>query len=197
MALSRKEVSRRYRERYPDRIKETNRRYRERHPDSFKEAQRRYRERHPDRIKESKRRHYQANREKILAKQREKRAGMRDEINRKAREYYAKNKVLIRDQIRERKYGLSSEDIIALANAQGNRCAACGRSFEELYEHWRFTYVDTDGRTPSTPDVDHDHRTGANRGLLCHGCNLAIGHVDDSPERLRALADYLERHLSQ
>jgi len=41
---------------------------------------------------------------------------------------------------------------------------------------------------------DHDHKTGNFRGWLCHPCNLALGHVNDSPQRLRQLAQYLEAH---
>lgn len=42
--------------------------------------------------------------------------------------------------------------------------------------------------------IDHCHNGGGGRGLLCRKCNLALGYVDDDPARLRALADYLERH---
>lgn len=41
--------------------------------------------------------------------------------------------------------------------------------------------------------VDHDHETGKIRGFLCDACNVALGKAEDSPDRLRKLADYLER----
>lgn len=41
--------------------------------------------------------------------------------------------------------------------------------------------------------VDHDHETMKIRGVLCHWCNVALGMTKDDPDRLRALADYLER----
>lgn len=41
--------------------------------------------------------------------------------------------------------------------------------------------------------LDHDHDTGAFRGWLCNQCNGAMGFAGDDPERLRALADYLDR----
>ena len=41
---------------------------------------------------------------------------------------------------------------------------------------------------------DHSHDTGEFRGWLCSGCNLALGNVNDNPETLRRLAEYLERN---
>jgi len=40
--------------------------------------------------------------------------------------------------------------------------------------------------------IDHDHVNGAVRGVLCAKCNTAIGLMGDSPDRLRAAADYIE-----
>jgi hypothetical protein len=40
---------------------------------------------------------------------------------------------------------------------------------------------------------DHNHETGAIRGLLCKTCNVALGVLSDDPAILRRLAAYLER----
>lgn len=45
--------------------------------------------------------------------------------------------------------------------------------------------------------VDHDHATGAIRGLLCNACNHALGHMHDDPSLLRRAADYLDRHAAK
>jgi hypothetical protein len=84
-------------------------------------------------------------------------------------------------------YGLSSEAYRAFVVAQGAACAACGRSEMRL-----------DSRTGRVKNlhVDHDHETGRVRALLCHGCNAALGLLDDDPERIRLLLAYAERHQS-
>lgn len=43
--------------------------------------------------------------------------------------------------------------------------------------------------------VDHCHRTGAFRALLCPGCNVALGQIGESAARLRGLASYISERL--
>lgn len=77
-----------------------------------------------------------------------------------------------------RKYGLSADALAALLAEQGGACAICG-SVEGGGKHKRLV-------------VDHCHRSGAVRGMLCHSCNTAIGHFRDDPNLLRAAAAYVE-----
>lgn len=79
----------------------------------------------------------------------------------------------------KQKYGLTLEEFDELLAQQGGGCAICG-SPDPNAQHgvWH---------------VDHCHKTGRVRGLLCGPCNTGIGQMRDDPARLRAAADYLER----
>lgn len=77
-----------------------------------------------------------------------------------------------------RKYGLTLDQYNQLLDAQDNKCVICG--IEDPGGKGRF-------------HVDHCHATGQIRGLLCHNCNLMLGHSRDNVETLRSAARYLER----
>lgn len=82
-------------------------------------------------------------------------------------------------------YGITFEQYEAMWRQQDGRCAICGE---------RETKRNRLDGTIRALHLDHCHTTGRVRELLCQRCNLAVGHVKDSPEVCRKMADYLERH---
>jgi peptide methionine sulfoxide reductase MsrB len=91
------------------------------------------------------------------------------------------------------KYRISVEEYDALRANQGYRCAICQRHEDEIPASTagrpRF-----DGRPTAAAFklvVDHCHTTRRVRGLLCAGCNAAIGHFRDDEATLRAALTYL------
>jgi hypothetical protein len=76
-----------------------------------------------------------------------------------------------------RKYGLTQEQYDQLLASQAGRCAACGTD-EPGAKGWC---------------IDHCHKSGRVRALLCSRCNVILGWVDEDPAVLRSLADWLER----
>lgn len=73
-------------------------------------------------------------------------------------------------------YGITPEDFDKMLAEQDGVCAVCSG--------------DGDGREWH---VDHCHDSSRVRGILCGKCNMGIGLLGESAERLRLAADYLER----
>jgi hypothetical protein len=82
-----------------------------------------------------------------------------------------------------RLYNLSEKQLLQMAADQGGACAICG------YVPDPSTAQGVDKRL----HVDHNHKTGEVRGLLCRACNTGIGLLQDSPKVLRKAEEYLER----
>ncbi len=72
------------------------------------------------------------------------------------------------------KYGLTLEDFYAILDDQDDECAVCGATCPH--------------------HVDHCHRTGKIRGILCRACNTGLGHFKDNPWILDSAARYLRLH---
>ena len=69
-------------------------------------------------------------------------------------------------------------DYDALLAKQGGVCAICKRA----------------GFPVRGPYIDHDHRSGKVRGILCHFCNLMLGYMEDDPAIAQAMTVYLLQH---
>lgn len=74
-----------------------------------------------------------------------------------------------------KKYGLTAESFTAMLIDQGSCCEICKKSLAVRKEQ----------------HIDHCHMTGQVRGILCHGCNMGLGHFGDDVGRLLAAANYL------
>lgn len=78
-------------------------------------------------------------------------------------------------------FDISLEDYERMFEAQEGVCAVCGRSETGIRR----------GSCKSL-DVDHNHKTGAIRGLLCSACNAALGLLKEDPETITSLLEYLQ-----
>lgn len=96
-------------------------------------------------------------------------------------ENYKKSVVL------KHKFGISIEEFEAKLLEQDYKCAICG---EPETARYRRGVIDK----PKYLAVDHNHKTGKNRGLLCTRCNQALGHVLENEEIALKLVDYIRKH---
>ena len=80
----------------------------------------------------------------------------------------------------KRRHGITLAQRAAMLAAQGSGCALCGA-------------VNFGKRGPM---VDHDHRTGRLRGILCCFCNTTLGWVEKRAGITARIDSYLKRGLS-
>lgn len=83
-----------------------------------------------------------------------------------------------RQASRAYKYGITPEQFKEMYKQQDGKCKICNE-------------------VPSTKrglHVDHCHDTGKVRGLLCHGCNVALGSFKEDVKLLEKAIEYLKEH---
>lgn len=76
------------------------------------------------------------------------------------------------------KFGLNPEQFVALFHKQESQCPICEKAlnFTEYGKRWV---------------IDHDHKTGETRGILCNRCNTLLGHGADDENILMNAIKYL------
>lgn len=93
------------------------------------------------------------------------------------REWHRANRQTVRENKLRYFYGMTLAEWESLHQKQAGRCAIC---LEVL-------------KPGNATAVDHDHKTGQVRGLLCSLCNKGLGQFRDSPELLLMAVNYLDR----
>ena len=83
----------------------------------------------------------------------------------------------------KRKYGVTKREVVAMAEEQQHCCAVCGEPEKEMRNGLLRHLA-----------VDHDHGTGAIRGLLCQSCNTGLGKFRDDTTLLARAIAYLAKH---
>lgn len=87
----------------------------------------------------------------------------------------------------ERKFGITEKQFDDMLALQAGCCAICGCEPDEANGH----------RHKHRLCIDHDHKTGIVRGLLCTTCNGGLGYFRDDPERLLMAYEYLTNLASR
>jgi hypothetical protein len=95
---------------------------------------------------------------------------------RKGKDSYTKEEraLYVREWALRKNFGLTSADYEAMLKSQSGGCAIC-----------------TAPPSGKSLHIDHCHKTGRVRGLLCIRCNRGIGHFLDSPALLKSAIEYL------
>lgn len=111
------------------------------------------------------------------------------ELN-KARKYqqeYRKNKPETQRALKYRtQFGITIEEYDFMLASQEGVCAICSKPE---------TLCHRVGGTPRRLSVDHDHKTGQVRGLLCQQCNVVLGQYEKWKEVFPKFEAYLKKEL--
>ncbi len=91
---------------------------------------------------------------------------------------YEKNKNSYRNRLYKLNYGISLEDYENLLFKQNGKCDIC-------------LGINNNGRHL---DVDHCHKSGKIRGLLCNACNRLLSNSKDDTDILKKAIDYLRKN---
>lgn len=83
----------------------------------------------------------------------------------------------------KKRYNIKIEDYNKMLAEQSGVCAICNRQETQI----RLGKVQSLG-------VDHDHKTGKIRGILCAKCNTLLGKAEDDINILNSAIDYLTKH---
>lgn len=132
--------------------------------------------------RETARRQHEARRDEINARRRARYASDPEPHRARARQSSRQNPEGVMDRQYQRYYGLTLSEYEAMVAARGGLCDICHRP-ETMTQKGNVKRL----------SVDHDHDTGAVRGLLCSACNRALGFLGDDPERVAEAAAYIAR----
>ncbi len=97
------------------------------------------------------------------------------------KKYDAKRKLEVKEKNLINKYGMTLKEWNKMFQKQKGECAICGIHQSEL--HWGLC-------------VDHNHKTGYIRGLLCHKCNDGMGRLraDEGTHILEQAINYIKKN---
>lgn len=102
-----------------------------------------------------------------------------EKLKARKRRWYKKYKRELRDAKLRKLYGVSLEEYEEMLKIQNNVCAICGKPPR---------------KGKRSLSVDHDHKTGKVRGLLCNNCNLGLGKFQDNSHITDRATDYLLKY---
>lgn len=130
---------------------------------------------------DAKRRYYERNRQKAIDRTAQWLKDNRERYNEYFREMKKSDPERYKERARgyalKRKYGITLEQYDQLLEKQNHCCAICERHKSEFKTQLA---------------VDHSHKTGFIRGLLCTACNYRLVAKHEDGDLLRKIADYIE-----
>jgi hypothetical protein len=152
--------------------------WRKEHPGATAGYSKKYREAHPERKAEADKAYHKAHPEKLRARAKKWHDANPEKAAANTKKWYDAHPEIRKANTLKKYYDMTLEEYSAMFDAQHGLCSICHNP----------------PKKNNLLCVDHDHKTGKIRGLLCRSCNLVLGNSRDSIELLSSAILYLERN---
>jgi hypothetical protein len=211
----RREIQKRYRDNNKEKVRASNKKYRDNNKEKINASAREYRRKNIEKVRSY---NYQYVKQwKLLNPDKVKASRMREKeaisktpeiLKQRKQDYYKRHReeILLKQKLanagNERRslnsrkqrlkieFGLSLSDYEDLHESQNGVCAICSQPETAMYYGGKSKLVASRVKQLA---VDHDHATGAVRGLLCYRCNRAVGLFRDDIQLVMRALEYLSR----
>ncbi len=104
----------------------------------------------------------------------------REKTRERNKTFYRKNKRKVISHQLERLYGITLAEYDRMFEKQNGVCAIC--NLPEIMRRL---------------SIDHNHKTGTVRELLCTSCNALLGYLREDEQKLENVKRYLQRHAEK
>jgi len=136
-----------------------------------------YRENNKEKVAKSRAKYYQESKEEYTEKRKEYYQKNKEAIIAGVKKYRENNLEQIKERKRKKNYGIEPGTYDKMLLEQDNKCCVC--------------YIELDQCKQIS--IDHCHKSGDVRGLLCSRCNLMLGMVEDNIDILQSAINYLAK----
>ena len=195
------ESNKKYHAKNRDKILKTQAKYREEHREKINAKQNKWYQDNIEKAREEKRLYYhseqcKATRKKYYEQLDKKRVKEWNETYRKNLKIRLKNdpefaiqyNTKQKNQRLEYNFGITFDQFTNLLNEQDSRCVMCKKVLVD----------DVETRSiKNKPCVDHCHKTGYIRGILCFSCNHLVGYMEQSDYIVKQGFDYLKKYTEK
>lgn len=151
---------------YYEAHKEEKKQYYQSHKEEINQHSKQYRDTHKEELKQYNKQYNQSHKE---------------EKNQYRKSHKEERKQANKQYNLKKTYNLSIDQYNQMLAEQNYKCKICG--------------VDEVNAGKNGLVVDHNHKTGKIRGLLCDGCNKGIGFLKEDPALFDSAKDYLLANL--
>ena len=174
-----RETQKRYRENHKKEQLEWQRNHYAKHKEEISEHRKQWRENNKEKKKEQSATYYKNNKEKVREDNKCYLKNNPEKPKEYSNRYRMKNPEKLKEERLKRNHGLTMEEYNQLIQLQNNRCVICTEEFN------------TKDRRAC---VDHNHKTGKIREILCNQCNSALGFLKENIATMQSMIEYVQKH---